>query len=1570
MKTSLVCTQYSSDDRVLRTVEPFLRVLSHPSLLDSISVDSFLGVIYRSFGGTNGDRAFDLFRKLCHRLKALVAYSPTSDVVANTTKLMLKVLHELLIREHKSRFNDELPPLFEGIDDLLNTISEFNPDLNLCDWKEQLNTTKRIVDIATGRLVRDISQDNLVSTTNRPTNSFPLTIEGPGGRHSNDHPDIASIQILPTLGEISCGQAEYMPSTNLLQTHHLRDPVHRHIDSLFRLMRQDIFGSVKDVLGDLLAQEGQPFPTLAKNDARAHTYTDSAVQHVFMHERQGLQAVVSFRAPAQLRNKNKSERRRWWQETSRLEEGSLVCLLTSNERQKSLLFLEVVAKAVDEAREEGAPQKREKSCLVPDTGDSSITVKLASMLQGELRLLVQIYQQRRQIRSTLVEFHNLLPATFTPVLKNLQLMIGEGHVALQQWMVPGESGTGSGVVPPPSYALKPGFTFHMKSIIQEDSAQGRDFRFSASTLHEGDWKTEIETLRNHTSLDRGQCVGLLAALGREFSLIQGPPGTGKSYVGVQIVRILLENKKAAALGPILIICYTNHALDQFLKHLLDVGINKIIRIGGRSTEPELEGKNLRVVSKELPKTRVESQILGKAYSEMQMYMETADANIRPLQHVQNGASWANVRHYLRNRNPSVYRQLDPDHKGPEEFKFVGRDPLSFWLGRRPHVSGNDAGAVGIHWGGDNLATVLQRAEQNIEALTSAERWSLADYWLQDMREEQTDRLFERINAAERNQADITAVHSEVDRRALAQAHVIGLTTTALAKNITLLRRIRPKVVICEEAGEVMEPHVLSAMMPGVEHLIQIGDHRQLRPQINDFSLSSESSSGMTYQLDRSQFERRAMGEPGLAAIPIAQLNVQRRMRPEISNLIRHVYPNLEDHESVQGMPDVVGIRKNLFWLDHDHHEDSTNDGVRVRSHSNQWEVDMASGLVRHLVRQGRYNSTDIALLTPYTGQLRKLRHALSKDFEIFLSDRDQDTLAAEGVLDDMAEEKDVVMDQESAGADRKMKNRGTRSLVKKALAQTLRLATVDNFQGEEAKVIIVSLVRSNAAHKVGFLRTENRINVLLSRAQHGMYLIGSSETYLHVPMWSKCPSYCGEECPEGFCQECGHKSDQRVDMLEFKEYSEIDVNETPIVVLGCGHFFTGETLDGLVDLSEVYSMSNTGEVIALRDLSKLTSSSSVPCCPDCKRPIRQFATRRYNRVINRAVMDETSKRFITRGREDLEKLERRLVGIEEDIETTQANTQNGRLQADDDWNNLRRKSQAGSFDGPLMKLASHASKLRRDMDIRHQPSRKLFEAIVARRQRSLSADVSGSDSLDQRMNNLSLDAETAVPDFDRRVTLGASLIWLKAREVALQQRISMEKKAGLVTTDAQKTVQMRATRFMKDCAELIADARKAFLIRIEVGAILALAKTSMLVAGYTRGQAALTPTTEKEKESFEKDKIKELLDSAADACEKLQDAHGRQLQDAVQAMLRLYEGPRYEAVTSQELAAIKSAMVSGAGGLSTHSGHWYNCENGHPFAIGECGMPMEQARCPECGAPIGGQSHQLIAGVTRASEME
>jgi RNA polymerase-binding transcription factor DksA len=33
-------------------------------------------------------------------------------------------------------------------------------------------------------------------------------------------------------------------------------------------------------------------------------------------------------------------------------------------------------------------------------------------------------------------------------------------------------------------------------------------------------------------------------------------------------------------------------------------------------------------------------------------------------------------------------------------------------------------------------------------------------------------------------------------------------------------------------------------------------------------------------------------------------------------------------------------------------------------------------------------------------------------------------------------------------------------------------------------------------------------------------------------------------------------------------------------------------------------------------------------------------------------------------------------------------------------------------------------------------------------------------------------------------------------------------------------------------------------------------------------------------------------------------------------------------------------------------------------------MPMELAFCPECGAPIGGQHHDAVRGVTRAFDIE
>ena len=50
----------------------------------------------------------------------------------------------------------------------------------------------------------------------------------------------------------------------------------------------------------------------------------------------------------------------------------------------------------------------------------------------------------------------------------------------------------------------------------------------------------------------------------------------------------------------------------------------------------------------------------------------------------------------------------------------------------------------------------------------------------------------------------------------------------------------------------------------------------------------------------------------------------------------------------------------------------------------------------------------------------------------------------------------------------------------------------------------MSLVRSNPDGKAGFLVTDNRINVLLSRGMHGTYLVGNADTFCSITttvMW-------------------------------------------------------------------------------------------------------------------------------------------------------------------------------------------------------------------------------------------------------------------------------------------------------------------------------------------------------------------------------------------------------------------------------------------------------------------------------------
>lgn len=64
--------------------------------------------------------------------------------------------------------------------------------------------------------------------------------------------------------------------------------------------------------------------------------------------------------------------------------------------------------------------------------------------------------------------------------------------------------------------------------------------------------------------------------------------------------------------------------------------------------------------------------------------------------------------------------------------------------------------------------------------------------------------------------------------------------------------------------------------------------------------------------------------------------------------------------------------------------------------------------------------------------------------------------------------------------------------------EDVRITVVDNYQGEENDIILLSLVRSNDDGDVGFLKVENRVCVALSRAKHGMYFVHCLTVLLRI----------------------------------------------------------------------------------------------------------------------------------------------------------------------------------------------------------------------------------------------------------------------------------------------------------------------------------------------------------------------------------------------------------------------------------------------------------------------------------------
>ncbi|XP_053101966.1 NFX1-type zinc finger-containing protein 1-like [Hemicordylus capensis] len=706
------------------------------------------------------------------------------------------------------------------------------------------------------------------------------------------------------------------------------------------------------------------------------------------------------------------------------------------------------------------------------------------------------------------------------------------------------------------------------------------------------FSSQLWTPEMFPHLDESQILAIQTALSREFVLIQGPPGTGKTFIGLKILKVLLENQTLWKddRTPCLVVCYTNHALDQFLEGVLRFQPSGVVRIRGRSKSEAVMAHSLRNLRKQqfagflLGRDRQQrgqllsalrhqkesiaycTEVLGLlcrgVLSEQELEAELADDNL----HMPQGAilSWLQI-HPPEEKGPPLPppgdRAVAAATAGKRQVRAAAAPPMNMLNWERAGWSIPPAPNESLlaapskirvprsplpslslslcHWGwwredrsrqslpltgllpcgppagfssrpmacepesfqgyrderflddqydddqdakespatpkskfaylvpeegstsqswmlaclqeGDIMTNEEVATIRSLQDLRLKDHWRLYRRWVAAYENELKAALAEKLPLYEKDAARLEQLTLQEDLMLLRQSWVIGMTTTGAAKYRKLLQHLRPRIVMVEEAAEILEAHVLTSLTSSCHHLILIGDHQQLRPKPADYTLEKKLGLGV------SLFERMVNNQ-----LPHVQLLYQHRMRPEISQLlVPFFYKELRDHPAVLEYESIKGIEKSVFFVQH---REAESHSTHSESYSNEHEATFLASLTSYLLKQG-YEQSQITLLTPYHGQMVWIR-----------------------------------------------------ALLKQQRMADVAAHAVDEFQGEENDIVLLSLVRSNSQGRVGFLKDKNRLCVALSRAKKGFYCIGNLETLsASCKLWKeisgllKSKSLLGEE---------------------------------------------------------------------------------------------------------------------------------------------------------------------------------------------------------------------------------------------------------------------------------------------------------------------------------------------------------------------------------------------------------------------------------------------------------------------------
>ena len=435
-------------------------------------------------------------------------------------------------------------------------------------------------------------------------------------------------------------------------------------------------------------------------------------------------------------------------------------------------------------------------------------------------------------------------------------------------------------------------------------------------------------------------------------------------------------------------CYTNHALDQFLEDLLGIGIppEHLVRLGGKSTV-----RTQALTIREQSATFQRSKAHWKAIDAQKSRVDLLEERLRnAFATYQSSTTQKNdVMEYLEfSEEGSIFHDAFTVPKDVDGMARVGKKGKllnEFYLFDR-WSQGDDAGI---------FAHEAVASSRQIWSMDCPARVQKLARWRAEVLHERVSELNRHIQLYNEAASTLGGLLRDRGPQIIRSKRIVGCTTTGAAIYVTELQAASPDVVLVEEAGEILESHVLTALSGHTKQLILIGDHKQLRPKVQNYRLTVEKGEG--YNLNQSLFERLV-----LKGFPHNTLTRQHRMRPEISSFVRQMtYPELVDAPKTLNRPDLRGFRDNVMFINHAFPEDDLPKVMEKSgtgsSKQNSFEASMVLKCVRYLAQQG-YGSDKIVILTPYLGQLQLLHDLLSKENDPVLNDLDSHDLVRAGLL--------------------------------------------------------------------------------------------------------------------------------------------------------------------------------------------------------------------------------------------------------------------------------------------------------------------------------------------------------------------------------------------------------------------------------------------------------------------------------------------------------------------------------------------------------------------------------------------